>query len=103
LSAEEIKKLIREAEEYLIEDMKFLRKAEAVNALDDYIYKMRNALKKKDINLKLSLQQIKSIEDAIEVATKLVDEDNQLVEIDSLEDYLKDLESRMEHIMTKTN
>jgi hypothetical protein len=25
--------------------MKFLRKAEAVNALDDFIYKMRNALK----------------------------------------------------------
>jgi L1 cell adhesion molecule like protein len=45
MSAEEIKKLIKEAESYHVEDMKFLRKAEAVNALDDFICKMRNALK----------------------------------------------------------
>jgi L1 cell adhesion molecule like protein len=45
MSAEEIKKLIKKADDYHVEDMKFLRKAEAVNALDDFICKMRNALK----------------------------------------------------------
>ncbi|MCH88788.1 heat-shock protein, partial [Trifolium medium] len=72
LSAEEIKKLIQEAENYHIEDMKFLKKTEAVNALDDYIYKMRNSLKTEDINLKLSAEEIKKIEDAIAVATNFV-------------------------------
>ncbi|GAU31100.1 hypothetical protein TSUD_212070 [Trifolium subterraneum] len=45
---------------YRIEDMKFLTKAEAVNALDDYIYKMRNTLKKEDINLKFSAVHVGS-------------------------------------------
>jgi L1 cell adhesion molecule like protein len=97
LSAEEIKKLIQEAENYHIEDTKFLKKAKAVNALDNYIYKMRNALKKNDISLKLSSREIKKIESAIVVATNLVDNKN--AEIDVLENYLIGLESRMEPIM----
>ncbi|CAK8531487.1 unnamed protein product [Lathyrus sativus] len=102
MSAEEIKKLIKEAENFHIEDKKFLRKAKAVNALDDYIYKMMNTLKKKDINLKLSSQEIKQIEDAIAVAKNLVDENNKQVEIEVLEDHLEGLESKMKHIIAKT-
>jgi L1 cell adhesion molecule like protein len=97
LSAEEIKKLIQEAENYHIEDTKFLKKAKAVNALDNYIYKMRNALKKNDISLKLSSREIKKIESAIVVATNLIDNKN--AEIDVLENYLIGLESRMEPIL----
>jgi L1 cell adhesion molecule like protein len=102
LSTKEIKKLIEEAENYLIEDKNFLRKAKVVNALDDYIYKMRNAFKKKDFDLKFSSEEVKKIEDAIAVATNLVDENNKHVEIDVLEDHLKVLKSWMEHIIDKT-
>jgi len=103
MSAEEIKKLIKEAENYRIEDKKFLRKAKAVNALDNYIYKMRNSLKKEDINVKLSSEEIEKIESAIVVATDLLDENNKQVEIDVLEDHLRALlESRMSHIIAKT-
>ncbi|CAK8531485.1 unnamed protein product [Lathyrus sativus] len=102
MSAEEIKKLIKEAENYHIEDKKFLRKAKAVNALDDYIYKMMNTLKKKDIKLKLSSQEIMQIEDAIAVAKKLIDENKQQVEIEVLEDRLERFESMMIHIIAKT-
>ncbi|GAU47063.1 hypothetical protein TSUD_302650 [Trifolium subterraneum] len=102
LSAKEIKKLIREAEKYHIEDKEFVRNAEAVNALGDYIYKMRNTLKKEDINLKLSAEEIKNFEDAVSVATKLVDENKEKVETDVIVDYLKGLEARMEHIIAKT-
>jgi heat shock 70kDa protein 1/2/6/8 len=87
MSSEEIKKLIQEAENYRIEDKKFLRKAKAVNALDNYIYKMRNALKKEDINVKLSSEEIEKIESAIVVGTNLLDENK----IDVLEDHLKGL------------
>jgi len=102
MSAEEIKKLIKEAENYHIEDKKFLRKAEAVNALDLYIYKMRNVAKKKDINTKLSTEEIEKIESAIAVATNLLSENNQHVEIDVLENHLTELKSRMEHTIAKT-
>jgi len=102
MSAEEIKKLVKKAENYRIEDKKFLRKVKAVNALDDYIYKMRNALKKEDINVKLSSEEIEKNESAITLATSLVDENNQKVEIDILEDHLKGLQSRMDDIISKT-
>ncbi|XP_058723618.1 heat shock cognate 70 kDa protein-like [Vicia villosa] len=102
LSSEEIKKLIQEAENYQNEDKKFLRKAKAMNALDFYIYKMRNALKKEDINQKLSCQEIEIIESTIAVITNLIDENNQEVEIDVLEDHLKGLKSTMEDILAKT-
>ncbi|CAI8590308.1 unnamed protein product [Vicia faba] len=102
LSSQEIKKLIQEAESYQIEDKKFLRKAKALNALDDYIYKMRNVLKKKDISLKLSSQEIEIIESSITATTNLIDNNNLEVEIDVLEDHLKGLKSTIEDILAKT-
>ncbi|KEH36755.1 putative Heat shock protein 70 family [Medicago truncatula] len=102
LSSEDIKKLIQEAEKYRIEDKKFLRKAKAVNVLDDYIYKMGTALKKNDINLKLSSEEIEKIESTIAKATNLIDENNQQVEIDVLEDHVEGLKSWMEYIIAKT-
>ncbi|CAI8590309.1 unnamed protein product [Vicia faba] len=102
LSSQEIKKLIQEAESYQIEDKKFLRKAKALNALDDYIYKMRNVLKKKDISLKLSSQEIEIIESSITATTNLIDNNNLEVEIDVFEDHLKGLKSTIEDILAKT-
>ncbi|MED6143023.1 hypothetical protein PIB30_002845 [Stylosanthes scabra] len=49
MSSGEIARLVREAEEYRAEDMKFLEKAEAINALDDYVYKMDKALRDQGI------------------------------------------------------
>ncbi|XP_058723617.1 heat shock 70 kDa protein 18-like [Vicia villosa] len=102
LSSEEIKKLIQEAENYQIEDKKFLRKANTLNALDNYIYKMRTALKKEDIDTKLSSEEIEKIKSTIVVTTYLVDESNHVVEIDDLEHHLKELKTSMEHIIAKT-
>ncbi|AES64872.1 heat shock 70 kDa protein [Medicago truncatula] len=103
ISGCQVKKLIQEAENYCIYDKKFLKKSKAVNALDDYIYKMRNALKnEEDINVKLSTEEIEKIESAIAVATNLLSENNQQLEAEVLEDYLKGLESRMEQIIAKT-
>ncbi|KAK2448422.1 heat shock cognate 70 kDa protein [Trifolium repens] len=102
MSAEEIKKLIKEAEDYHAEDMKFLKKAEAVNALDDYIYKMRNAIKKNDINLKLSSQEVRKIESAITLATNLLDENDHHHDTNVLENHLKELKNRFDYIIAKT-
>ncbi|RHN44843.1 putative Heat shock protein 70 family [Medicago truncatula] len=57
LSSQQIKEMTRDAENYRIEAEKFLRKANLMNGLDYCIYKMKNALKNKDIKLKLSSQR----------------------------------------------
>jgi L1 cell adhesion molecule like protein len=102
LSDDEINKLIQEAENFQIEDKKFLKKAEAVNALDDYIYKMRNAIKKNDINLKLSSQEVRKIESAITLATNLLDENDHHNDSNVLENHLKELKIEFDYIIAKS-
>ncbi|PNX57593.1 heat shock protein, partial [Trifolium pratense] len=65
LSKIEIKRKIEEAEKYHEEDMKFLKKAKVMSSLDSWVYDMKNTLKKKDINLILSPQEIEKINNAI--------------------------------------
>ncbi|XP_058767057.1 heat shock cognate 70 kDa protein-like [Vicia villosa] len=97
LSAVEIKKMIEEAERYNAEDKKFLKKAMLMSALDKCVYNMKNALKK-DVNLKLSPQESEKINNAITVATNLIEGSNKTNEIDVLEDHLKELESLLKNL-----
>ncbi|CAI8612068.1 unnamed protein product [Vicia faba] len=99
LAAEEITKLIKEAENFHIEDKKFLKKAEVMNALDYCVYKMRNALNQTKHNSKLPSKDINMINSAITEASNLLDS-SQPVEIEVLESHLKDFESMLEHIIT---
>jgi len=103
LSAYEIKKMIQEAEEYHAEDEKFLRKAKVMNALDECVYKLRNAMKHKDVKLKLSSKEVEKINGAITVATNLLDKkNNQHNDVDVLEGHLKELESMYGNLVVKT-
>ncbi|TKY64854.1 Heat shock cognate 70 kDa protein 2 [Spatholobus suberectus] len=101
LSTEEIKRMVQEAENYQAEDRKFLRKANTMNSLDDYVYKTRNALKNKYISSKLCSQEREKISSVISKATNLLDGDNQQDEIEVFEDSLKELVSLFDHIMGK--
>ncbi|RHN44307.1 putative Heat shock protein 70 family [Medicago truncatula] len=101
LSSQEIIKMIKEAENYRVEDEKFLRKANVMNALDYCVYKMKNALKKKDVNINLSSQENDKINSAITKATSLLDSTQQS-EIDVLENHLKELESLLKLIIGKS-
>lgn len=93
--------MIKEAENYRVEDEKFLRKANVMNALDYCVYKMKNALKKKDVNINLSSQENDKINSAITKATSLLDITQQS-EIDVLENHLKELESLLKLIIGKS-
>ncbi|RHN77183.1 putative Heat shock protein 70 family [Medicago truncatula] len=103
LTTFQVKKLIEEAEKYREEDKKFLRKAKVMSALEFCVYNIKNALKKKDVNLKLSCDESEKINDAITVATNLLDKNNEQKEIDVLEDHLKELESMLEKLEVKTS
>jgi heat shock 70kDa protein 1/2/6/8 len=98
LSSQQIKEMTREAENYRLEDEKFLRKANVMNGLDRCIYKLKNALKRKDVKLKLSSTEHDKIDHAITKATNLLDSDKPS-EIDVLENHLKELESIFHQII----
>ncbi|MED6116860.1 70-kilodalton heat shock protein, partial [Stylosanthes scabra] len=73
LSGKEIQRLIEEAEKYKVEDAKFLEKANAISALDHYVYKMEKALKDRDIGPKLCPLDMEKIHSAIAKARNLLD------------------------------
>jgi L1 cell adhesion molecule like protein len=98
LPTEEIEKMIQEAKNYHVDDKKFLKKAEVLNALDYRVYKIRNSLKQTDVNSKLSSQDNDRINSAITIASNFLDS-NKEVEIDVLEGHLKELESMFESLL----
>jgi molecular chaperone DnaK (HSP70) len=73
-----------------------------MSGLDLCIYKIKNALKKNDVNLKLSPQESEKINNAITVAANLLDKNNQHNEVDVLEGHLKELESMLEQLISMT-
>jgi L1 cell adhesion molecule like protein len=97
LSSKQIKKVIREAENYRFEDENFLRKANVMKALDLCVYNVNNALNKKDVKSKLSSEEYDKTKCAITKATNLL-ENNQQSKIDVLENQLKELENIFKRI-----
>ncbi|KAK8514815.1 hypothetical protein V6N12_057720 [Hibiscus sabdariffa] len=100
LSKEEIEKMVQEAEKYKSEDEEHKKKVESKNALENYAYNMRNTVKDEKIGAKLSGEDKKKIEDAIEQAIQWLDS-NQLAEADEFEDKMKELESICNPIIAK--
>ncbi|CAK8541095.1 unnamed protein product [Lathyrus sativus] len=101
LSTFQIQKMIEEAEIYHEEDKRFLRKAKVMSALDSCVYNMKNALKN-DLYLMLSSQESERINNAISVATTLLDKNNKQTEVDVLEDHLKELETMLKNLVVQT-
>ncbi|RDX81414.1 Heat shock cognate 70 kDa protein, partial [Mucuna pruriens] len=95
LSTVEIERMIQEAEYYQVEDRKFRRKAMAMNALDDYVYKLGNALKKDEI----SSQERVKISSAITKATNLLNANDSQVQTEVLENYLEELVTRFQQLI----
>ncbi|KAI9127648.1 hypothetical protein K1719_000641 [Acacia pycnantha] len=91
LSKQEIERMIKEAEIYKADDMRFKKKVEAKNALEDHIYKIRTGINNGKIGSGLSAVDRKKIEDAIERASKLVD-NQKLAEVDEYEHEMGKLE-----------
>jgi len=100
LSKEDIEKMVQEAEKYKSEDEEHKKKVEAKNALENYAYNMRNTVKDEKIGEKLSADDKKKIDDAIESSIQWL-EANQLAEADEFEDKMKELESICNPIIAK--
>ncbi|CAL5424371.1 unnamed protein product [Camellia sinensis] len=97
---EEIEKMLQKAKKYKSEDEEHKKKVEAKNALENYVYNMRNTIKDKKISTKLSSTDKKKIEDAIDQAIHWLDA-NQLAEVDEFEYNVKELECICNPIIAK--
>ncbi|ESW11213.1 hypothetical protein PHAVU_008G011400 [Phaseolus vulgaris] len=73
LSTEQIMRKIQDAEKYKAEDQKYQKKAEAINALDDFVYQIRKAIDDVDISNKLRSRDKTKINMAIAESKKLLD------------------------------
>ncbi|KAI3809039.1 hypothetical protein L1987_25006 [Smallanthus sonchifolius] len=100
LSKEDIEKMVQEAEKYKAEDEEHKKKVEAKNALENYAYNMRNTIKDDKIGSKLSADDKKKVEDAVEQAVQWLDS-NQLAEAEEFEDKMKELEGICNPIIAK--
>ncbi|CAK8541040.1 unnamed protein product [Lathyrus sativus] len=102
LSAEEIERMIEDAEKFKAEDMKFMKKVKAMNVLEDYLYNMRKVMKDGSVTSMLSLSDKMKINAAM-VKGKMLIDDKQDRETFVFVDFLKELESIFESALNKVN
>ncbi|KAL5057131.1 hypothetical protein RYX36_028735, partial [Vicia faba] len=102
LSREEIERMIQEAEFFKAQDMKFKKKAKAINALDDYLYDVRKVMKDDCVSSKLTAVDKVKINSTMIKGKSLID-GNQQEGTSVFVDLLKELESIVESAMEKVN
>lgn len=100
LSQEEIERMVREAEEFAEEDKKVKERIDARNALETYVYSMRNQINDKDkLADKLESEEKEKIETATKEALEWMD-DNQNAEKEEYDEKLKEVEAVCNPIVT---
>ncbi|CAI7895304.1 unnamed protein product [Closterium sp. NIES-53] len=100
LSKEEIERMVEEAEKYKDDDEQHKKRVEAKNALENYSYGMRNTVRDDKFGGKLSPEDKKAIEKAVDETIDWLDK-NQLADVDEFEDKQKELEGICNPIITK--
>lgn len=100
LTQEEIERMVREAEEFADEDKKVKDKIDSRNALETYVYNMKNTINDKDkLAEKIESDDKEKIEDAIKEALEWLDE-NQSAEKEDYDEKLKEVEAVCNPIIT---
>ncbi|KAJ9553304.1 hypothetical protein OSB04_017349, partial [Centaurea solstitialis] len=84
LSNEEIEKMVKDAEKYKHEDQAFKEIANAHNALEDCLYKMKNKIREHNIKKRFPPEMLKNMENVIADTTEWA-EDNQTATVDELQ------------------
>ncbi|XP_063938932.1 heat shock 70 kDa protein 18 isoform X2 [Daucus carota subsp. sativus] len=90
LSKEELEKMVKEAEKFKAENSENKKAAEGRNALEDYIFKMKNVMSDEKFSSKLPFASRKKVENAMKLATQWLDR-NQTAKVEELEGIMKGL------------
>ena len=92
MSAEEIERLVQEAERYKAEDEANRARVEAKNALENYVFSVKNSMNDEKLADKVSAEDKEKVMDAINSTTKWLDS-NQQAEKEEFEEKQKALEA----------
>jgi L1 cell adhesion molecule like protein len=100
LSAEEIEKMVQDAEKYADEDKAHMKRVNAKNGLEGYAYSVKNSLNDANIKSKLSESDINTVETKVKEVLDWL-ESNENAEVEEFEAMKKELEQVTNPIMTK--
>jgi L1 cell adhesion molecule like protein len=100
LSAEQIEKMVQDAEKFAEEDRKHLAKVNAKNGLEQYAYSLKQSISDSNTTKNLSPEDVSTIETKCKEVIEWID-NNQHAEIDEFEAMKKELEGVANPIMTK--
>ena len=100
LSAEEIEKMVQDAEKYADEDKAHMKRVNAKNGLEGYAYSIKNSLNDANIKSKLSESDINTVETKVKEVLDWL-ESNENAEVEEFEAMKKELEQVTNPIMTK--
>jgi len=101
LSPEEIERMIKDAEKFADEDKQMKEKVEAKNELESYIYSLKNQINDKEkLGSKISAEDKETIESSLEKGIKWL-EANSNASVDEFKNEKKELEEKINPIMTK--
>ncbi|KAD3338061.1 hypothetical protein E3N88_33582 [Mikania micrantha] len=94
LSHDVIKKMVKDAERYKMEDQEYIKIMHARNVLKEYIYNVRRKMKTIGITDKTRLhaEQIKKMETTIEDANQYIDGNQELADVDEYKKVQNQLE-----------
>merc|ERR1711906_3732 len=101
LSDEEIKRMVDEAKEFEEEDKKIKERIDAKNALESYIYNIKNTINDEEkIRDKLTDEDKETLEDLVKSTTEWIDE-NPSAEKEEFDEKQKEVEGTVNPIMSK--
>jgi len=100
LSAEEVEKMVKDAERYAEQDKKVRERVEAKNGLEQYAYNLKQSIHEDGVKDKLSEGDKKTVEEAAEATLKWI-EGNQEADAAAFEAEKKKLEGIAMPIMAK--
>jgi len=100
LSAEEVEKMVRDAEKFAEDDKKAREKVEAKNGLEQYAYTLKQSITEEGVKDKLSDEDKKTVESACEETIRWI-ESNHDAPATAFEEQKKKLEGVAMPIMSK--
>jgi L1 cell adhesion molecule like protein len=92
MSADEIERLVQEAERYKAEDEANKQRVEAKNALENYVFQVKSSINDEKLSGKISESDKKKVLDAVNSTTQWLDK-NQSAEKEEFEEKQKALEN----------
>merc|ERR1711976_35718 len=99
-SKDEIEKMVQDAPRYAEENTKQLATVTAKNALESYVYQLRNSVTDPKVSDKINASDKKKLEEEIESTISWID-DNESAEVNEFEYQRKELEKVASPIISK--